>query len=133
MKLLVIATEPVDADTVREALGSDGDLQDAEVLVIAPAVHASRLRFWMSDADRAIEQADDVQGETVANLDAGGVDAVGGTGEADPVVAIRDTLTTFSADRIVVFRHAEDDESYREDRLREADIDIPVDVREIER
>ena len=38
MRLLVLATEPVDADRVRAALPDD-DLSGAQVLVVSPAVN----------------------------------------------------------------------------------------------
>ena len=55
MKVLVIASEPISADRLRTALGNATD--DAEVMVVAPALHRSALRFWLSDADDAIERA----------------------------------------------------------------------------
>ena len=45
MKLLVLATDPVSADSVRQAL-PDEDLDGAEVLVVSPAVNESALAFW---------------------------------------------------------------------------------------
>jgi hypothetical protein len=53
VRLLVLATEPVDADRVRRALPDD-DLENAEVLVVSPAVNESAVAFWMSDSDEAI-------------------------------------------------------------------------------
>ena len=47
MKLLVLATDPVDADRLRGALSED-DLEGAEVLVVSPAVNESAVAFWMS-------------------------------------------------------------------------------------
>ena len=65
MKLLVLASDPVGADDVRRALPGDDDISGAEVLVVAPAVNESPMRFWMSDADAAIARyrEDDVVGE----------------------------------------------------------------------
>jgi hypothetical protein len=40
-------------------------------MVVAPALHRSALRFWLSDSDEAIERAELVQHETVE----GGIDA----------------------------------------------------------
>jgi hypothetical protein len=57
VKLLVLATDPVDADAVRRALPED-DLDGAEVLVVSPAVNESPVAFWMSDSDEAIEEAE---------------------------------------------------------------------------
>lgn len=131
MKLLVVTSEPVNAEAVREALGAGADLDNAEVMVIAPALHGSKLKFWISDDDEAIERAEEVQEETVERLDEEGVDAAGDTGEADPAQAIRDTLATYDADRIVVFAHPSADEAYLEENLRGQDFGVPVEHREI--
>jgi hypothetical protein len=69
----------------------------------------------MSDADKAIAQADEVRRETVDKLGEGGVSASGDTGESDPATAIQDALMTFEADRIVLFTHSGDDQDYLED------------------
>ena len=37
MKVLVIASEPISADRLRKALGGTAD--DAEIMVVAPALH----------------------------------------------------------------------------------------------
>ena len=113
MKLLVLTPEPVDADLLRAALGSE--VEGAEVLVISPATHASKLAFWVSDPDEAIQEAETAQVDTVERLEEAGIDAVGDTGESEPAVAIQDALATFAADRIVIFSHAEGDRDYRED------------------
>ena len=112
MKLLVLTPEPLDADALRAAAGDDAE--DAEVLVISPATTESGLRFWMTDIDEAIEHAQQTAEETADRLDAEGIDAVGDSGEAEPVLALQDALATFAADQIVVFTHPEDDEHYRE-------------------
>src|ERR671927_143335 len=51
------------------------------------------------------ERAQAVQEETVERMSEEGVDAVGDTGESDPVLAIHDALQTFPADEIVLFTH----------------------------
>jgi hypothetical protein len=134
MKLLVIASEPITADHLREAIGSDAT-DDAEVLVIAPALHKSALRFWLSDADQAIARAQTVQQDSVDQLESEGVTATGDTGESEPLAAIADTLEGFPADRIALFIHPTADQSYRED-INAAEIKerfgLPVTVREIE-
>ena len=115
MKLLVLTSEAINADQLRKALPGDIDPGDAEVMVVAPALQESGLRFWMSDADEAIAQADEVRREAVDKLGEGGVSASGDTGESDPATAIQDALMTFEADRIVLFTHGGDDKSYLED------------------
>ena len=101
MKVLVVASEPISADRLRTAL--DGATDDAEIVVVAPALHLSALRFWLSDADEAIERAELVQHKTTEGFDDAGVDAHGDTGEGDPIQAVEDVLATFPAERILIF------------------------------
>jgi hypothetical protein len=112
MKLLVVTTEPITADQLRAALPEDVDPSDAEVMVVAPALQQSGLKFWLSDADDAIERARQVRTETVEQLGEAGVSASGDTGESDPMQAIEDAVNVFSPDRILVFTHGQ---GYRED------------------
>jgi hypothetical protein len=115
MKILVLTTEPVTADQLRAALPADSDPEDAEVMVVAPALHKNALRFWVSDADEAISRADEVSHQSVEQLGADGVSASGDTGESDPDEAIEDALKTFPADRILVFTHPDSEQRYKED------------------
>src|ERR1035437_6865553 len=73
MKVLVIASEPISADRLRTALGNATG--DAEIMVVAPALHRSALRFWLSDADDAIRRAELEQHETVEGLADEGLNA----------------------------------------------------------
>jgi hypothetical protein len=113
VKLLVVTPEPVDAELLRSTLGDE--VRGAEVLVISPATNRSKLAFWVSDPDEAIEEAQVAEEETVERLEEEGVDAAGQTGEGEPAVAIEDALASFKADRIVIFSHPESDRDYRED------------------
>jgi hypothetical protein len=94
MRLLVLTSEPVNADQLRDALPGDADPTDAEVMVVAPALHESALRFWLSDADDAIARADEVRRRSLDQLGAEGVPASADTGESDPEGAIEDVLET---------------------------------------
>lgn len=113
MKILVVTSEPITAERLRQAIGAEAT-EHAEVMVVAPALHQSGLRFWLSDADDAIQRADEVQRETVEELESEGVTAGGDTGESDIVEAIGDALTTFPADRILLFTHT-NGTRYKED------------------
>ena len=113
MRLLVVTPEPVDAALLRSTLGEE--VRGAEVLVVSPASHRSKMAFWVSDSDEAIEEAETAQVDTVERLEEEGVDAAGQTGESEPAQAIEDALATFPADRIVIFSHPEGDRDYRED------------------
>ena len=133
MKLLVLATDPVNADDVRRALPDD-DLQGAEVLVVSPAVNESPMAFWVSDADEAIAQAESAAEQTAAQLRERGARARATTGESEPLVALQDALATYPADRVVVFVRNEDRARYREeDVLGEAQQRFGVPVTEIAR
>src|SRR3954447_13544184 len=114
VKLLVLATEPVDAERVRGALPDD-DLEGAEVLVVSPAVNESAVAFWMSDSDEAIAEAESSAERTAAGLRERGANARSTTGESEPLLALQDALATFDADRVVVFVRDEDAARYRED------------------
>ena len=130
MKLLVLTPEPISADQLREAVHTEVDPADAEVMVVAPALQDSPMKFWMSDADAAIGRADRVRRETLERLGDEGVQAAGDTGESDPSDAIEDALQTFRADRIVVFSHGDEGGRYREDvdtRGIEERFGVPVD------
>ncbi len=132
MKLLVLTPEPVDANLLRATLGDE--VEGAEVLVVSPATNQSKLAFWVSDPDEAIHEAEVAQVETVERLEEAGIDAVGDTGESEPVVAIQDALATFPADRILIFSHPELD--YREDKdLEDAEerFGVPVTLDQISR
>jgi nucleotide-binding universal stress UspA family protein len=104
-KVLALVSEPVSGEALKKAVGRER-AEAAEVLVVAPALD-TRLRFWLSDPDDAIERAEQVQEETVERMEEEGVDAAGDTGESDPLLALQDALTTFDADEIVLFTHPE--------------------------
>ena len=129
MKLLVLAPEAVDAAAVRKALPGD-DLDGAEVLVVSPALNQSGSRFWMSDSDDAIHDAEQASGATAdAARSEGAASARATTGESEPLLAIQDALAGFPADRILVFRGDGDD--YREEDLAEVQERFGVPVTEV--
>lgn len=115
MKLLVLTSEPVTAEQLRAALATDAELENSEVMVVAPALQRNAVRFWMSDSDEAIARAQSVGRESREQLESEGVAAKADTGEADPYKAVEDALQTFPADRLLVFSHPEGERLYRED------------------
>ena len=114
-KILALVSEPISADVLRSAVGPEA-ADDAEVLVVAPALN-SKKRFFLADPDPAIERAEAVQEETVERLDEEGIDAAGDTGEEDPMLALQDALVTYDADEIVLFTHASGKRNWQEDGL----------------
>ena len=115
-KILAVVSEPVSADALRSAMGGDAD--DAEVLVVAPALMSRR--HFLLGPDAGIERAEGVQEETVERLEEEGIEAAGDTGEADPLLAIQDALVSYEADEIVLFSHAEGSRNWLEEGLVEA-------------
>ena len=125
-KILALVAEPDSREALRSALGEEAD--EAEVMVVAPALD-SRKRFWTSDNDDAIARAEAVQEETVERLAEEGVDAVGDTGETDPLLALQDALATFPAEEILIVTHPEGEQNWAEaDLVEEAEdrFDMPV-------
>ena len=127
-KILALVSEPISADALKSAMGDGAQAEQAEVLVVAPALNSKR-RFFLGDPDEAIERADAVQEETVERLGEEDVDAAGGTGESDPLLAIQDALATFDADEIVLFTHPGGKRNWLEEGLveeAEKRFDAPV-------
>ncbi len=125
-RLLVLATSGVPADEVGRVIGRRYG-SDVDVHVVAPASGLSRLAWLASDEDNAREDAAQ-RADGVA--DAVPTDRVGAeVGDTDPVQAIRDALTTFPADEIVVLTSPDDQVSWLESGAAEtADerFDLPV-------
>jgi hypothetical protein len=115
VRVLVLTSEPISAGQLSAALPGEFDPRDVELMVVAPALQRSALRFWLSDADDAIERARRTEEETVERLRQEGVQAEGDTGESDPEQAIQDALEIFPAEQILVFTHPESEQRYRED------------------
>ncbi len=111
-RIIALAAEPISPDALRSAVGESVD--DAEVLVVAPALN-SKLRFWVSDPDPAIDRAEDVAKESVDRLEEEGVQAHGETGESDPMLALQDALATFEAEDIVLVTHPGGELNWQED------------------
>ena len=133
MNLLVLASDPIDADAVRSALGDD-DLDGAQVLVVTPAVNESPVAFWMSDSDEAISDAQSAAQSTADALSQEGARTRATTGESEPLLALQDALATFPADRVLVFVREGDAARYREDDVvGEAERRFGVPVTEVTR
>ncbi len=128
-KILVLVSQPISADVLRDAVGPEAD--DAEVLVIAPALN-SRKRFFLADPDAAIARAQEVQAETVERLGEEGIDAAGDTGEEDPMLALQDALVTFAAEEVLIATHEGGKQNWLEEGLvEEAGSRLSVPVRHV--
>lgn len=124
-RLLVVAAEVPEPGMVRDAAGDD----DVEVLIIAPALTDSAVRFWVSDVDDAIARARRIEEEAVEEARAEGLDAVGDVGESEPLQAAEDALATFPANRVLIVTHPEGEKAYGEEELDAARQRLGVPVR----
>lgn len=113
-KLLVVATAPVDEETVRQEVRRHSGEEEAEVRVVAPAAELSPLQWLANDEDDAREQAETRAEETAAAAEpeAGSVEA--SAGDTDPVQAIEDMLRDFPADELIVVTRRDDKATFLE-------------------
>ncbi len=105
-RILVIANETVGGDTLIGDIRRRSEGVDEHVLVVAPALN-SHVRHWTSDEDGARAEARERLDESVAQLQAAGVNVEGRVGDDDPLQAIEDALRTFGADEILISTHPE--------------------------
>ena len=101
--ILVLANETADADELLDVVERSA-ADEANVLVVAPVVN-TRLRHWASDEDGARDEAKERLQRGIEHLDRAGVDATGMIGDGDPLLAMRDALSWFPADLVIVATH----------------------------
>jgi hypothetical protein len=102
-KILVLANETAESAVLLDAIVRSAS-DDAEVLAVAPALN-SRLRHWTNDEDQARAAAKERLQRLVEQLHGLAVDATGMIGDADPLQALRDALSFFRADLVVIATH----------------------------
>jgi len=111
-RLLVVITTEVADDVLRDLARSHaGD--DAEILVVAPASHISRLDWLTNAEDDARTEAASLAVKTAGATPTDHVEAR--VGDSDPVKAIEDALRTFVADEILVVTHPDDQAGWLEE------------------
>ena len=105
-RILVIANETVGGERLREEIRRRSEGYDEQVLVVSPALN-SPLRHWASDEDNARVEAQKRLNASLERLRAGGIDAKGEVGDAEPLQAMEDALRLFGADEIIISTHPE--------------------------
>jgi hypothetical protein len=118
-KLLVVATTPVEAGPLREAVRShSGD--EAEIRIVAPASDISPLQWLASDEDGARDEAAQIAGGLARSVEPDAVRTEAEVGDSDPVQAIEDALRTFPADEVLVVTREDEDANWLEQDSAEA-------------
>jgi GABA permease len=128
-RLLVVANETVVGEALLAEIASRGRGRESEILVVVPALVASRASHWASDVDEAIELARQRMELSLIELGRLGLKAKGEIGDSDPNVAIEDALRVFPADEIVISTHPPERSHWLErgvvERAQE-EIDLPI-------
>jgi hypothetical protein len=100
-RVLLVVSEPVGRAEVEAVLEGEPPGR-VGVLVVAPALPKSALRYWVSDIDEGTAHARRVEEATLDELRRDGVPANGHVGSPDPLTAIEDALRLFDADQVVI-------------------------------
>lgn len=128
-RLLVVANETVQGEALLNEIRDRCQDRKAEVLVVTPALAASRADHWASDIDEAIELARQRMELSLIEIGQLGLKAKGEIGDSDPNMAIEDALRVFPADEIVISTHPPDRSRWLEhgvvDKAREQ-IELPI-------
>jgi hypothetical protein len=128
-RLLVVANETVQGEALLKEIGDRCRDRHCEVMVVTPALTASRASHWASDIDEAIELARQRMELSLIEIKQLGFKAKGEIGDSDPNVAIEDALRVFPADEILISTHPPDRSRWLErgvvDKARER-IELPI-------
>jgi len=128
-RMLVVANETVGGEALLEEIGERCRGRACEILVVTPALAASRASHWASDVDEAIELARQRMELSLIAIDELGLRAKGEIGDSDPNVAIEDALRVFPADEILISTHPPERSRWLErgvvERARD-EIDLPI-------
>ncbi len=129
-RLLVVANETVGGSALLEEIGERCRGRRSEILVITPALAATRAEHWASDIDEALVLARQRLELSLIEIEQRlGLRARGEIGDSDPNVAIEDALRIFPADEIVISTHPPERSRWLErgvvERARR-EIDLPI-------
>jgi len=128
-RLLVVANETVGGEALIDEVRRRCQRRDCEILVVTPALAASRASHWASDIDEAMELARQRMELSLIAIRELGLKAKGEIGDSDPTVAIEDALRVFPADEILISTHPPERSRWLEhgvvEHARER-IDLPV-------
>jgi hypothetical protein len=128
-RLLVVANETVGGRALLKEIARKIEGHPAEVLVIAPALVSSRIKYGLGDVDEAVEEARERLQRSVEEIRKLGVEVRGEVGDADPNLAIKDALALFRADEVIIATHPPERSNWLEKDVVEharSEIDQPI-------
>jgi hypothetical protein len=100
-RLLVVAVSAVDEAALRERVREHAGEEEAEVHIVTPAPHTSRLQRLTGAVDEARAEAEEVARET-AEAVKGMASVETEVGDPNPLQAIDDALRSFPADELII-------------------------------
>jgi len=103
-RILVLANETCAGRALFDEIAYRAGAGGAEVRIVAPAL-TSRLRYWVSDEDRGIAEAQERLAATLERCVAAGIAARGEVGDPDPLQALDDAMRTYAPDEVVIATH----------------------------
>jgi hypothetical protein len=103
--VLIVALEPVAADSVRTAVARRKADDALSVHIVAPASHIGTLQWLTGAEDDARAEAEELADRTAHAVDA---EVETEVGDRDPLLAVRDALVDFPADEILVAGSADE-------------------------
>ncbi len=128
-RVLVVANQTVGGQALLEEIRNRSRGRDAEVMVTVPALPGSRLDYWASATDQAVEEARQRLAESLAAIESLGIQARGQVGDQDPNVAMADALMAFPADELIISTHPASTSKWLERGVVEKarqEVDLPV-------
>jgi hypothetical protein len=105
-RILVIANETVEGETLHSMIARKAEGYRSNVLVVAPA-QPSALQHLASDDDPSRGAARERVDASLKRLRESGISARGQVGDSDPLQSIEDALRTFGPDEIIISTHPE--------------------------
>jgi hypothetical protein len=113
-RILVVANETVQGRELIDEIARRAQHGRLEVLVVAPALVESRIKYGLGDVDEAVEEARRRLDQSVETIRKIGVEVRGEVGDADPNLAIVDALRTFPADEVIISTHPKERSTWLE-------------------
>lgn len=105
-RILVVANETVTGRALLAEIRSRSGDRPSEVMVVVPALPATRLEHLAHDVDATLAEARERLDASLRAMEAAGIDARGEVGDHhDPNVAIEDALRAFPADELIISTH----------------------------